>query len=207
MAEDHQVVRQAMKLLLERQTGYTVVAEASDGMQAVELCEKHRPTVLVTDLTIPKLHGLDVIRQVRSRCRDTKIIILSMRAEEPTIAEAMRNGAMAYVLKDAPASELLTAITEVLNGLRYLSPAIREKVSLVGEETDVQTDVYDSLTARERLVLELAAEGTSSADIAKKLFISPRTAETHRANLMRKLRLNSQTDLVRFAIRKGIIPP
>lgn len=206
MAEDHHVVRHALRLLLEKQTQYEIVAESGDGIEAVELCERFSPTVLVTDLMIPRLHGLDVVRQVCDRCPKTRIIILSMREEAATVAEAFRNGAMGYVLKEASAKEFLDALSEVLAGRRYVSSKLRGVIDELGYGHRAgTTDIYASLTPRERLVLELAAEGLSSPEIARRLYISVRTAETHRSNFMRKLHIKSQTDLVRFAIRKGII--
>jgi DNA-binding NarL/FixJ family response regulator len=156
---------------------------------------------------IPRLHGLEVTRQVRRDCPKTKVVILSMHADQQYVREALRNGASGYVLKDGTGGELAEAIKTVKSGRRYLSPVLAEKAltSYLEAPADNNLDIYETLTNRERLVLQLAAEGASSPMIAKKLFISPRTAETHRANLMQKLDLHSQTDLVRFAIRKGII--
>lgn len=207
LAEDHVVVRQGIRLLLEQEQDFKLVGEASDGLEAVELVEKHKPRVLILDLMIPRLHGLEVAKQVHHSHPETKIVILSMHADEPYVMEALRNGASGYVLKDASVDELVAAIRQVLSGRRYLSPVLAERAitGYVVHPGETAVDIYDSLTNRERLVLQLAAEGFSNPEIAKKLFISPRTAETHRANLMRKLGLSSQTDLVRFAIRKGII--
>jgi len=207
LAEDHHIVRQGLKLLLEAEKDFRIVGEASDGLQAVKLTEETLPEIMVLDLMIPRLHGLEVTRQVRRSCPDTKIIILSMHADEPYVMEALRNGASGYVLKDATGGDLVKAVREVQAGRRYLSPVLAERAltGYVERPGESDLDVYDTLTARERTILQLAAEGVSTPDTAKKLFISPRTVETHRANLMRKLSLHSQTDLVRFAIRKGLI--
>lgn len=207
LADDHRIVRQGLRLLLEAEPDLQLLGETGDGLEAVQLVAKLRPQVLVLDLMIPRLHGLEVTRAVRRDHPRTKIVILSMHADEPYVIEALRNGASGYVLKDAGGPDLVKAIHDVCAGRRYLSPALAER-ALTGyvEGRDKATlDIYETLTNRERLVLQLAAEGASNPEIAKKLFISPRTAETHRANLMRKLGLRSQTDLVRFAIRKGII--
>jgi DNA-binding NarL/FixJ family response regulator len=163
--------------------------------------------VLLLDLMIPRLHGLEVARQVHRDSPDTKVVILSMHADEPYVMEALRNGASGYVLKDCTAGDLVQAVRTVVAGRRYLSPALAERAltGYVEHPGESELDIYETLTNRERLVLQLAAEGKTSAEIATALFISPRTAETHRANLMRKLGLRSQTDLVRFAIRRGII--
>jgi DNA-binding NarL/FixJ family response regulator len=207
LAEDHHLVRQGLKLLLEAEKTFQLVGEAGDGLEAVRLVEKRRPNILVLDLMIPRLHGLEVTRVVRREHPETKVIILSMHADEPYVMEALRNGASGYVLKDATGADLVQAVKDVRAGRRYLSPVLAERAytGYVERPGESELDVYETLTNRERLVLQLAAEGSSNPVIAKKLFISPRTAETHRANLMRKLGLRSQTDLVRFAIRKGII--
>ena len=207
LAEDHHIVRQGFKLVLSAESDFKLVGEAADGLEAVKLVEDKKPNILLLDLMIPRLHGLEVVRQLRKEQAETKVIILSMHADEPYVMEALRNGASGYVLKDCTAADLVQAVRTVAAGRRYLSPALAER-ALTGyvEHPGVSDlDVYETLTNRERLVLQLAAEGKTSAEVAMALFISPRTAETHRANLMRKLSLRSQTELVRFAIRRGII--
>ena len=208
LAEDHHMVRQGLKLVLEQEKNFRLVGEASDGLEAIRLVETVKPGVLVLDLMIPRLHGLDVTRHVRKNCPATRVIILSMHADEPYVMEALRNGAAGYVLKDSTGGDLVKAVREVNAGKRYLSPTLAERAvnGYLEKPGESDLDIYDTLTNRERLVLQLAAEGNTSGEIATKLFISPRTAETHRANLMRKLGLRSQTDLVRFAIRKKVIP-
>lgn len=207
LAEDHHVVRQGFKLVLAAESDFKLMGEAADGLEAVKLVEEKKPRILVLDLMIPRLHGLEVVRQLRRDHPATKVIILSMHADEPYVMEALRNGASGYVLKDCTAADLVQAVRTVAAGRRYLSPALAERAltGYVERPGASDLDVYETLTNRERLVFQLAAEGRTSAEIASTLFISPRTAETHRANLMRKLSLRSQTDLVRFAIRRGII--
>ncbi len=207
LAEDHVIVRKGLRLVLERESDFQLQGEASDGLEAVQLVTKVRPNVLLLDLMLPRLHGLEVARQVHKDCPETRVIILSMHDDEPYVMEALRYGASGYLLKDCTPKELVHAIREVAAGRHYLTPVLAERaitgyVQRPGQSTE---DVVETLTKRERMVLQLAAEGLTSAEIAKKLFISPRTAETHRANIMRKLELRSQTDLVKFAIRKGII--
>lgn len=207
LAEDHHLVRQGFKLVLTAESDMKLVGEAADGMAAVELVEKQKPNVLLLDLMIPRLHGLEVIRRVHKEHPETRVVVLSMHADEPYVMEALRNGASGYVLKDCTGGDLVQAVRAVAAGRRYLSPMLAERAitGYVERPGESDLDVYETLTNRERLVLQLAAEGKTSAEIATALFISPRTAETHRANLMRKLSLRSQTDLVRFAIRRGII--
>lgn len=207
LAEDHHIVRQGLRMLFEAEKSFELVGEAADGLEAIKLVETQKPDVLVTDLMMPRLNGLEVARAVTTHHPHTRVIILSSHADEPYVMEALRVGATAYVLKDSTAADLVKAVYEVVAGRRYLSPILAERaytgyVQRPGEST---LDVFETLTQRERMVLHLAAEGLSSTEIATRLFISPRTAETHRANLMRKLDLRSQTDLVRFAIRKGVI--
>jgi DNA-binding NarL/FixJ family response regulator len=207
LAEDHHIVRQGLKSMLAEVKSFRLLGEAGDGITAVELVVKHQPNVLVLDLMIPRLHGLEVVRRLSQEQSATRILVLSMNAEEPYVVEALRSGALGYVLKDCATSNLVEAIQTVARGKRYLSPALAERAvdALFQDRGKPGLDPYDTLTERERLVLQLAAEGQGNPDVAQKLFISPRTAESHRANLMRKLGLRSQTDLVRYAIRKKII--
>jgi len=206
LADDHNLVREGLKHLLMDESSLKLVGEARDGMEAVEMVEKLRPNILLLDLMMPRLHGLEVIRQVRKSGR-TQVIIVSMYSDEPYVVEAFRNGAMGYVLKDSTSAELLQAIRGVQAGNRYLSPSLSDLAvcAYLKKVNGLGSDTYSTLTARERVVLQLAAEGRSTAQIAKELFISPRTVESHRANMLKKLALRSQTDLVRFAIRKKII--
>ena len=208
IADDHEIVRRGLRDILEGEGTCRVVAEAADGLAAAQLVEKHKPGVLVLDLNLPRLHGLEVLRQVRTSSPHTRVIVLSMHSDEPYVIEALRAGAMAYVLKGSESLEIVKALKEVLVGRRFLSATLSEWAinALVAKPVDA-ADPLNALTQRERMVLQLAAEGSNNNEIAEKLFISPRTAETHRANLMRKLAVQNQTDLVRFAIRKGLIHP
>lgn len=208
IADDHEIVRRGLRGILESEGSCKVIAEASDGLTAAQLVEKHKPTLLVLDLNMPRLHGIDVLRQVRTASPHTRVIVLSMHNDEPYVIEALRGGAMAYILKGSESQEISHALKEVLAGRRFLSGTLSEWAinALVSKPAD-ESDPLQSLTQRERMVLQLAAEGHSNPEIAEKLFISPRTAETHRTNLLRKLGLQTQTDLVRFAIRKGLIQP
>jgi len=205
LAEDHHLVRKGLKSLLALESGLKLVGEAADGLEAVELVEKFHPDILLLDLMIPRLHGLEVIRRVR---RDTKtaVIVVTMHSDEPYVMEALKAGAAGYVLKDSTPDDLVQAIRAVMDGGHYVSPRLRKcALTATLRRTVDSDDPCAALTPRERVVLQFAAEGNSNAEIAQKLFVSPRTIETHRANVLRKLSLKSQTDLVRFAIRREII--
>jgi DNA-binding NarL/FixJ family response regulator len=207
LADDHQVVRQGVRALLKDFLEFEVVGEAGDGMQAVEVVEKLQPDVLVVDLGIPRQHGLDVISHVRRHSPKTATLVLSTFSDEPFIREALRNGAKGYMLKESDMEELAAGIRSVANGVTFLGSGIKNFSPGKPVEKGSDDDLLQRLTARERVVLQMIAEGATAQEVAKKLFISPRTAETHRSNLMRKLGINTQTDLVRLAIRKGIIHP
>ena len=209
LAEDHHIVRHGLKAVLAAERDFKLLGEAADGLETVRQVERHQPNVLVLDLTLPRLHGLEVARQVRTAAPQTRVLILSMHANEAYVLEALRNDAAGYLLKDDSGTDLVRAVREVAAGRRFLSAPLSElaiQAYIQRKSQDTAQDMYEALTDREREVLQLASEGSSYAEIAEKLFISPRTAETHRTNLMRKLNLKTQTDLVRFAIRRGILP-
>ena len=206
LADDHEIVRRGLAALLLQEKLCTIVAEAADGLAAVNLVAKHRPQLLFLDLNLPRLHGLEVLRQVRETAPAPRVLIVSMHHDEPYVIETLRAGASAYILKGSSAPEIATAVREVLSGRRFLSAPLSEwAINALSAKTPDAGDPLQTLSPRERMVLQLAAEGENNPGIAEKLFISPRTAETHRANLLRKLGLQTQTDLVRFAIRKGLI--
>jgi two-component system response regulator NreC len=212
LADDHIVVRQGLRILIEADPQLRVIGEASDGHQALELVERLQPDVLVLDLMMPGMNGLEVARQVQrskelGRFPHTQVVILSMHANEAYVLEALRAGALAYVLKDSQAAELLRAIHEAHNGQHYLSAPLSERAidAYVQRTKDIALDPYDRLTPREREVLQLSAEGHTSAEIGEKLCLSGRTIEMHRSNLMHKLSLSTQTDLIRYALKRGII--
>jgi DNA-binding NarL/FixJ family response regulator len=208
LADDHDVVRRGIRSILEADGNFKILTEVADGLSAVQAAEKFKPTLLFLDLSMPRLHGLEALRQIRTASPNTKVLVLSMHNDEPYVIEALRAGAMAYILKGSESTEIARAIAEVTAGRRYLSAPLSERAIIaLTSRTPDQSDPLNALTPREREVLALAAEGMSMAEMAEKLFISPRTAETHRTNLMQKLGLQSQTDLVRFAIRRGLIQP
>ncbi len=208
LADDHQIVRQGLRALLESESDFSITGETGDGLEAVDLVERLQPDVLVVDLMMPGLNGLEVTRQAGKRSPHTQVVILSMHANEAYVLEALRNGAKGYVLKDASMADLVRAIREVTAGKHFLSPPLSERAIEIYKQRaeTVELDRYETLTNREREVLHLLAEGCSYKEIGSRLTISPRTAETHRTNLMRKLDLRTQTDLIRYALRKGILP-
>ncbi len=208
LADDHHIVRQGLRTLLEAERDFSVLGEAADGLEVVDLVDSLQPDVLVVDLMMPGLGGLDATRQVKQRSPQTQVIILSMHANEAYVLEALKNGAVGYVLKDSSTANLVQAVHEAVAGRRYLSPPLSEhKIeAYIQKAKNAILDPYEALTVREREILHLVAEGYTSPEIAKRLSISPRTVEAHRRNFMRKLELHSQTDLIRYALRRGILP-
>ncbi len=209
LADDHQVVRLGLRALLEAEADFKIAGEAADGLEAKAMVERLQPDLLVLDLMMPGLNGMEVTRQARQLSPRTKIVILSMQANEAYVLEALRHGASGYVLKQSNMAELVQAIRQVLEGRDYLSPEFTQRaIEAYKQKAEAAThDPYDTLTTREREVLQLAAEGRTSPEIAEKLFLSPRTVEMHRSNLMRKLGLANQTELVRYALWRGLLPP
>ena len=206
LASDHENVRRFERSVLQADGRFTIVAEVADGLSAVQTVEKLKPHLLFLDLSLPRLHGLEALRQIRICSPSTKVLVLSMHNDEPYVIEALRSGASAYILKGSESDEIVRATQEVLAGRRFLSAPLTEwAITALAVKTPDTSDPYNTLSPREREVLQLAAEGLGATEIAEKLFISARTAETHRANLMRKLNLQTQTDLVRYAIRRGLI--
>lgn len=211
LVDDHPIVRQGIRLLLEAQAGFRVTGETGQGITAVELVESLQPDLAVVDLMLPDLNGVEVIRRALRASPQTRIAVLSMYADEPHVLEVLRAGAMAYIIKGASSEVLLYGLAEALAGRRYLSPPLSDRAievysSHVGAATQ-PVDRYVLLTAREREVLELLARGWTYAAIAERLTISPRTAETHRTNIMRKLDLTTQADVTFFAVQRGLIAP
>jgi DNA-binding NarL/FixJ family response regulator len=200
-------VRKGLRSILAEEDDLRVVAEAGDGLQVVRLCEQMRPNILILALRLPGLNGLDVARQVRRLSPQTAIVILTMYADEPEVLKALKYGVMGYVLKDADTGELLFAIRQAAQNRRYLSASISEQLidSYLQQAHTLETDEYEQLSDREREVLHLVAEGLTNAEVANRLSIGARTVETHRANMMHKLHLKTQVDLIRYALQKGLI--
>jgi two-component system response regulator NreC len=208
LVDDHHVVRRGIRALLENEAGIQVVGEAGTGVEAARLTQQLKPDVLIIDLMLADMSGLEVIRQLRKRAPATSAVVLSMYGNDCYVVEALQAGAKAYVLKDSPPEELMKAVREAALGRRYLAPPLSDRAIEVYRlrSEDSQLDPYDMLTSREREVLHLAAQGMTSSETANRLCISPRTVEVHRARVMQKLGLHNRTELIHFAIRRGIIP-
>ena len=204
LADDHQIVRQGLRAILKAEPGLVVVGEAANGFETLRLMDELLPDVLVLDLMMPNLDGFKVIRQVTRKHPQTRIVVLSMHANEAYVQEAIQAGAYAYVLKESSADELVQAIRAVLTGNRFLSPPVSEQVLKAYSERarSAALDPYETLTAREREVLRLTVEGLTGAEISKQLFISRRTVESHRTNMMRKLGVRNLKELISYSVRR-----
>ena len=202
VADDHPVVRTGLRALLEADPGCRVVGEAADGWQALEVTTREHPDVLVVDIGMPGLSGLEVAR--RAAATGTAVVMLSMHDGEAYVLEALHHGALAYVPKDASAEELLRAIHAAARGHRYLAYPLSERaIEVYARAAEASAlDPYETLTGREREILALTAEGHTNPEIGSHLGISPRTAETHRTNLLRKLGLRNQAELVRYMLQR-----
>jgi two-component system, NarL family, response regulator NreC len=208
LADDHAVVRQGLKALLEDEANFNVVGEAGGGLEAIQMASELKPEVLVVDIMMDDISGIEVARQVRENSPRTAIVVLSMYGDKKHVLEALQAGAKAYVVKKSVTSELIEAVRQVLVGRRYLGTSVSDVVvdAYLEKEKSGPADPYDSLSNREREVLHMAAHSYTNAEIAERLCISRRTVETHRANAMRKLNLDNQTDLLRYALQRGILP-
>jgi DNA-binding NarL/FixJ family response regulator len=206
VADDHSVVRQGIRHLLEGEKDIEVCAEAADGEEVLELVEKHRPDLVILDITMPQLSGLEALERIRTKHPGTKTLLLSIRADPPIIHSAVSLGADGYLLKNARPEEILAAIREVMRGGCYFSPPVaREIVDQIREPRRKSDEPFGHLSAREREVLRHIAEGLSAKEIAVELSISTKTVEAHRTSLMRKLGARKATELVRYAVRHGLI--
>src|SRR3984957_4463123 len=208
LADDHTVMRSGLRLLLERQPNLEVVGEASDGKQAVEVAAAQKPDVVIMDIAMPHLNGVEAARQITQRNPQTAIAILSMHSDESYVIRSLKAGARAYLLKDSAEADLIAAIQAITEGKSFFSPAVRQilkedymhQLAEVGAE-----DSYELLTTREREVLQLVAEGKSNKEIANLLNLSLYTVKTHRTHILQKLNLHSVPELILYAVRKGII--
>lgn len=208
LADDHTVVRKGLRMLLESYQDLQVVAEAADGRAAVAMAEEHRPDVVVIDVAMPVLNGIEAARQILSKLPNIAIVFLSMHSDEGYVLKALKAGARAYLLKDSAEHDLINAVKAVTEGKAFFSPAISkmlvEDYMRQMQERQVE-DSYDLLTTREREVLQLLAEGKSNKQVAALLNLSLYTVETHRSNIFQKLNLHNSAELILYAIRKGVI--
>lgn len=207
IADDHAVVRDGLRLLIETQGDMRVVGEASNGREAVRQALRINPDVVIMDLAMPELNGVEATRQIHDNSQAIKIIILSMHSSSEHIFQALKAGAHGYLLKESAGMEVVNAIRSVYSGKRYLSEKIGDQMIdeyIHNREIAETGSPLSKLSAREREILQLVAEGKSSADIAQTLFISPKTVETYRSRLMQKLGINDLPSLVKFAIHHGI---
>ena len=208
LADDHNVMRDGLRLLLERQPGFAVVGEASDGRQVVALAEEHRPDVVVMDIAMPNLNGIEAARRIVAHHPKVAIAILSMHFDESYVIRSLKAGARAYLLKDSAKADLIQAIQAISQGKSFFSPRIssilKEDYMRLMADRGAE-DSYDLLTTREREILQLIAEGKSNKEVAAQLYLSLYTVETHRTHILQKLNLHSIPELILYAVRKGII--
>lgn len=208
LADDHTVVRKGLRLLLESVPQFQVVADAADGRRAVALVDEHRPDVVVMDIAMPILNGIEAARQISIKAPQTAIVFLSMHSDEAYVIKALKAGARAYLLKDSAENDLINAVKAVSEGKSFFSPAVSK---MLAEDYMRQMrehgvdDSFDLLTTREREILQLLAEGKSNKEVASMLNLSLYTIETHRSNIFQKLNLHSTADLILYAVRKGVI--
>lgn len=210
LADDHTIMRAGLRSLLENSGRIEVIGEAEDGREAVKQVEQMRPDIVLMDIAMPGLNGLEATRQIKRRFPEVKVLILTMHTTEEYIAQIFGAGASGYVVKRAAVTELVTAIQAVHHGDAFISPSISGTVIegyLKQTRTGDEAEWYDLLTEREREILQLIVEGHSSREIAERLIITENTVRAHRANLMSKLDLHNTAELTQFAIRKGIINP
>ena len=208
LADDHTVMRAGLRLLLERHENFEVVGEAADGREAVEIAAEQKPAVVVMDVAMPHLNGVEAARQILSRNPEIAIVMLSMHSDESYVLRSLKAGARAYLLKDSAEADLIAAIQAITEGRSFFSPGVR---ALLKEDYIYRLqkfgadDTYELLTAREREVLQLVAEGRSNKEVASLLGLSLYTVETHRTHILQKLNLHSVPELILYAVRKGII--
>ena len=208
VADDHGIVREGLRRLLESEPDLKVEGVASNGQEVLDQAELYRPDAIVLDITMPKLGGLETLERLRAKHPSIKVILLSVHSDPPFIQSAIALGADGYVLKNGRAEEIIIAVREVMNGGSYFSPVVaREIVEQLRKPKQPEAEPFSLLSKREREVLHLIADGLSAKEIAVELGISTKTVEAHRTSLMRKLGVRKATELVRYALRHGLIEP
>jgi DNA-binding NarL/FixJ family response regulator len=208
IAEDHTILREGLRALLSSNANFEIVGEAGDGREAVRHVEKYKPDLILTDLSMPRMNGMEAIKEIKRESPATKVLVLTVHRAEEYILATFRAGADGYLLKDSTQAELLMAVKKVLSGTHYISPEISEKVIegyIEGKKSLKSRTSWETLTQREREILKMIAEGYRNKEIAEDLCISVKTVEKHRANLMEKLDLHSIQALTAFAIEKGLV--
>jgi len=208
VADDHAIVREGVRMILAREPDIEVVAEAADGAQALDLVARFSPQVVIMDISMPGMGGIEATQRLKTRHPDVQVLALTMHEDESYVFQLLRAGAAGYVLKRAAAQDLVQAVRAAARGEAFLYPSVARKVVedyLKRVEAGEERERYDGLTAREKEILTLIAGGLSNQQIAEKLYISIKTVQTHRAHILEKLGLHDRTELVRYAIRKGLI--
>lgn len=208
IAEDHTILREGLRALLDTCGEFEVVGESSDGQQAIRAAISLQPKLVLLDLSMPGLNGLNALKEIKRQCPETKVVVLTVHSAEEYVLAALREGADGYILKDTSYTELLIALRNVLSGKAYISPGVADKVIggyLESRKTTTPQTKWESLTERERQILKLVAEGRTNKEIADYLYISPKTVEKHRANVMRKLGLRNVAEVTAFAMQKGLV--
>jgi len=206
VADDHTIVRQGVVSLLEAGGDCEVVAQASDGIEAVEKALATRPDVAVLDIGMPRLSGLEAVRRIRQEAPKVRVLVLTMHEEEEYVVHLVRAGASGYLVKDSAAAELLAAVRALARGHGYFGPYAARVLAEQYRHPEGAPDPYGTLTAREREVFHLVVDGKTTKEVAKALGISPKTAENHRTRLMEKLDVHNTAELVRYAARRGLLP-
>jgi DNA-binding NarL/FixJ family response regulator len=212
LADDHDLTRAGLRYLLEKQKGWSVCGEATNGRLAVEVAEAERPDIAILDMSMPEMNGLEATRQIMKRCPQTKVLICTMHETERVIVDVLEAGASGIVLKSDAGDNVVAAVESIAKGRRFFTPHVAERVVEAylakkngAASADAETGIL--LTGREREVMQLLAEGKSNKEVADRLGISARTAEGHRAEIMKRLRLGSLAELIRYAMRNGIVEP
>ncbi len=208
LADDHTILRAGLRMMLNAQSDFEVIGEAQDGRQAIQEAQRLQPDVILMDITMPDMNGIEATRQIKKLLPETKVLILTMHEHDEYVFQALRAGASGYMLKEAADTDLISALRVIQNGQFYLSPTAQSV--MVGDylqrvRTGEEKDSYSSLTEREREILKLVAEGYTNNQIAERLIISPKTVDTHRTHVMDKLNLHSRAELVKYAMRRGLL--